>query len=271
VHPGESNSSFICEGIINLLSQKKYYIQYLLRRYIFIIFPMINPDGVVGGLYRKTLEGYDLNRQWEKPDEKLQPTIFAVKQYISQYIETNPMEAIFDLHGHSSLKNTFLFGCECSPYEPDYVSKNLAIKEFIKLLAKSCPYFSHNQSSLKVTKDKEGTARVVFRRQFGVEKTFTLETSVYGSDSLKDTDDTHFSITQLNQIGESLIRCIAFHSCSCNYHSILDIVDDEYVNTFIKAKVKPKKSKIRIHIANRSRVNLVDSITSKEDTQSKEY
>jgi hypothetical protein len=229
---------------------------------------MINPDGVVGGLYRKTLDGYDLNRQWEKPDKILQPTLYYIKEHLAEIIETNTLAAIFDLHGHSSSKNCFLYGCECSPYESDFVSKNFQIKEFLKLLAKSCPFISYNQSSLKVTKDKEGTARVVFRRQFNVDKTFTLETSAYGSDALRDSDDIHFTISHLGQIGESLIRCIALYTFGCNYHGISDIVDNNYVNNFIKSKSRPKKSKIRIHIAERSRENLVNSLTTKEESQS---
>ena len=49
----------------------------LLRKHFVIrIVPMLNPDGVIYGNYRCSLAGCDLNRQWQDPSKKLNPTIF---------------------------------------------------------------------------------------------------------------------------------------------------------------------------------------------------
>jgi murein tripeptide amidase MpaA len=53
VHPGESPSSYALEGIINFLLNKTDPRAYLLRKFfVFLIVPMLNPDGVYYGHYR---------------------------------------------------------------------------------------------------------------------------------------------------------------------------------------------------------------------------
>ena len=57
VHPGESNSSYAMKGILDLLtSQHKFAIQ-LRSKFVFMIVPMLNPDGVNYGNYRCSIFG----------------------------------------------------------------------------------------------------------------------------------------------------------------------------------------------------------------------
>lgn len=77
VHPGESNSSFIMEGIIDFLVSDKPAACKLRDSFVFKILPMLNPDGVIIGNYRCSLAGVDLNRQWANPNAKLHPEIYA--------------------------------------------------------------------------------------------------------------------------------------------------------------------------------------------------
>ena len=62
VHPGESNSSFVMEGLIRYLVSNETMAVQLRDRYVFKIVPMLNPDGVIIGNYRCSLSGHDLNR-----------------------------------------------------------------------------------------------------------------------------------------------------------------------------------------------------------------
>lgn len=62
VHPGESNSSFIIEGVINYIIGDETGANMLRNKFVFKIVPMLNPDGVVIGNYRCNLSGHDLNR-----------------------------------------------------------------------------------------------------------------------------------------------------------------------------------------------------------------
>ena len=79
VHPGESNSSFIVEGIIKFLTSNHREAKILRQNYIFKIIPMLNPDGVVYGNYRSSLLGVDLNRRWINPSKILHPSIYYTK------------------------------------------------------------------------------------------------------------------------------------------------------------------------------------------------
>lgn len=62
VHPGESNSSFVMEGLIQYLVSNEEPAKVLRERFVFKIVPMLNPDGVIIGNYRCSLSCHDLNR-----------------------------------------------------------------------------------------------------------------------------------------------------------------------------------------------------------------
>lgn len=79
VHPGESNSSFIMDGVLKFLTSNQREAKILRSNYIFKIVPMLNPDGVIYGNYRCSLLGVDLNRRWINPSKILHPTIYYTK------------------------------------------------------------------------------------------------------------------------------------------------------------------------------------------------
>lgn len=62
IHPGESNASYIVEGILLFLVSEDEVAKYLRNNFVFKIIPMLNPDGVLIGNYRTSLSGVDLNR-----------------------------------------------------------------------------------------------------------------------------------------------------------------------------------------------------------------
>lgn len=69
VHPGEVASSHCLTGMIRFLLNPKDLRAYLLRRlFVFMIVPMLNPDGVYEGNYRMDLLGRNLNRLYNSPD-----------------------------------------------------------------------------------------------------------------------------------------------------------------------------------------------------------
>ena len=78
-HPGETSSSFVLEGIVDFLTGDSADAAELLSKFVFKLVPMMNPDGVVVGNYRCSLEGYDLNRTWLTPLEDLTPSVYHVK------------------------------------------------------------------------------------------------------------------------------------------------------------------------------------------------
>ena len=67
VHPGETPSSFVCQGFLDFLVSAHPLANALRDALVFMVVPMLNPDGVYLGNYRCSLMGFDLNRQWNEP------------------------------------------------------------------------------------------------------------------------------------------------------------------------------------------------------------
>ena len=87
VHPGESNSSFIMDGIVELLLGDEREAKQLRDIFVFKVVPMLNPDGVIVGNYRCSLTGLDLNRQWANPSVKAAPEIAAMKEMVKKTLD----------------------------------------------------------------------------------------------------------------------------------------------------------------------------------------
>lgn len=73
IHPGETVSSFVCNGILEFLLSGSTKAKKLRQSFIFKIIPMMNPDGVIHGNYRSNISGFDLNRKWENPSKHYHP------------------------------------------------------------------------------------------------------------------------------------------------------------------------------------------------------
>jgi len=79
IHPGETNASWIVEGILEFLVSDEEEAVSLREKYVFKIIPMLNPDGVILGNYRWSLSGQDLNRQWIAATSRVFPEIYNTK------------------------------------------------------------------------------------------------------------------------------------------------------------------------------------------------
>ena len=65
VHPGESPASFCADGLLELVLRRDDENAKKLRdAYVFRVVPMLNPDGVARGHWRKDARGDDLNRMY---------------------------------------------------------------------------------------------------------------------------------------------------------------------------------------------------------------
>jgi len=86
VHPGETPSSFVMNGMISFLLCKEDVVAQALRRnYVFKIIPMLNPDGVFAGNYRTDIRGVNLNRVYNNPSPVYHSPIFAARSLIRYY------------------------------------------------------------------------------------------------------------------------------------------------------------------------------------------
>ena len=52
VHPGETNASWMMDGLIDALTASTERAASLRDDFVFVVVPMLNPDGVINGNYR---------------------------------------------------------------------------------------------------------------------------------------------------------------------------------------------------------------------------
>ncbi|KAM4675926.1 cytosolic carboxypeptidase 4 [Discoglossus pictus] len=189
VHPGESNASWVMKGTLEFLTSNDPIAEILREMFVFKIVPMLNPDGVINGNHRCSLNGEDLNRQWMSPKSNLQPTIYHLKgllYYLNNICKT-PM-VYCDYHGHSQRKNVFFYGCSIKEtlwqagcvVDSSTLLEDVGYRTLPKILNKIAPAFSMANSSFVVEKERESTARVVVWKEIGVLRSYTMESTYCG-------------------------------------------------------------------------------------------
>jgi len=209
VHPGETNASWMMQGVLEYLLGHTHTAKVLRDNFVFKIVPMLNPDGVIHGNYRCSLAGVDLNRRWLRPSKKLNPTIYYAKQTLKKFQEGRQVLIFCDMHGHSRKKNVFMYGCEQR-------SSEFRLHERIlpRLLWENALVFAYEDCSFAVTKSKDTTARVVVARELGITNSYTLEASFCGS-NFGRYNSCHFSTMHFEQVGRSFCETI-FDFCDPN-------------------------------------------------------
>ena len=109
IHPGESNASWLMRGVLEALLSEAPRSAELRKEFIFKIVPVLNPDGVVHGMYRCSLLGHDLNRIWADADSAMHPTIYSVQKMVSKLQKEKHRTVLYiDLHGHSVKQGVFV-------------------------------------------------------------------------------------------------------------------------------------------------------------------
>uniref|UniRef100_A0AAX7VAR5 Cytosolic carboxypeptidase 1 n=1 Tax=Astatotilapia calliptera TaxID=8154 RepID=A0AAX7VAR5_ASTCA len=194
VHPGETNASWVMKGTLEFLMGTSPLAASLREAYIFKIVPMLNPDGVINGNHRCSLSGEDLNRQWQNPNPELHPTIYHTKSLLQYLAHIQRAPLVFcDYHGHSRKKNVFMYGCSVketvwqsniSATSSD-LHEDLGYRTLPKILSQIAPAFSMASCSFVVERSKEATARVVVWREIGVQRSYTMESTLCGCDQGK--------------------------------------------------------------------------------------
>ncbi|XP_014027642.1 cytosolic carboxypeptidase 1 isoform X2 [Salmo salar] len=194
VHPGETNASWVMKGTLEFLMGSSPVAHSLREAYIFKIVPMLNPDGVVNGNHRCSLSGEDLNRQWQNPSPELHPTIYHTKSLLQYLAAIQRAPLVFcDYHGHSRKKNVFMYGCSLKEtvWETNIsatsceLHEDLGYRTLPKILSQMAPAFSMASCSFVVERSKEATARVVVWREIGVQRSYTMESTLCGCDQGK--------------------------------------------------------------------------------------
>lgn len=96
-HPGETLSSFFIEGVIEEILNSKD----ILEKYCYVIYPIVNMDGVKNGNHRYT-NGIDYNRSWNKKDEP------AEIKYIKEKLEILNIKYFIDVHNDEITSENYI-------------------------------------------------------------------------------------------------------------------------------------------------------------------
>jgi murein tripeptide amidase MpaA len=126
VHPGETSASYALEGIINFLLSRDERSNLLLKYFVFLVVPLVNPDGVYHGTYRMDTLGHNLNRFYSTAQSHKQPAIFAIQAIAAHY--SSRLAFFMDIHSHPHPnKGSFIYG-NCHPQLEEQTESQLYAK-----------------------------------------------------------------------------------------------------------------------------------------------
>eukprot|EP00494_Astrolonche_serrata_P029299 UN29566 len=154
VHPGEVPSSFVMEGVLSFLTGQDSRAKMLRDMFIFIIIPMINPDGVIKGHQRTNISGHNLNRIYHNPKKDLHPVIYHIKNDVLN-LYSDRLTYYFDLHAHARSRGCFFYGIPSK--DEDVYFKSLLFPKLAELNHYALQFHKRNfTANLMVKLDKNG-------------------------------------------------------------------------------------------------------------------
>ncbi|TDJ07482.1 MAG: hypothetical protein E2O68_03505 [Deltaproteobacteria bacterium] len=150
-HGNEGTANWIFEGFIVPYLKN----QELLSTTQIIVYPMINPDGVVGRS-RYNANGFDLNRTWESPVDEVK----LVADHLKTLISYNKIDFLLDMHSHKSEDIIYRV-------DEDYLSLDYYFNQstFIETLGR---YDFWQNGNYIVSNGKEGMSRIFFADNYKI-------------------------------------------------------------------------------------------------------
>ena len=220
VHPGETNSSIVIEGLIESLLSENTTAKNLRKKFIFKIVPMLNIDGVKLGNYRMNYLGLDLNRTWNESNILKNPTIFHIQKMLLKTLNSREIFLFCDFHGHSNKSNFFIYSCN---------KKNPSEKIFNHIFKNENCLFDMKSCIDRINPQKIKTARAIVRNKFNIELSLCLESSIsnYKSTSGNNQILFPFNIETYKKIGNDFLATLDKFSEPKIYSNYFNIVKIE--------------------------------------------
>ena len=253
VHPGESNGSYVIQGVIEFLLSNDPAAKNLRKTFIFKIIPMLNPDGVIRGNFRMNILGKDLNRMWEEPNENICPTIFNTIKMINKTLDSRDIYFFCDFHGHSNKYNFFLYSCKSKSDDlqldektiiPNPQKFKLTYYELVFqfILNKENSFLDRFSCTNKIAPSKTKTSRAILKKKFNVDFSYCLKTSIAAMKT-KEGNIIPFTINQYKKIGKDF--CVSLNKLiePKIFFSILSTIrfsKNERSSLYSKNKIKDK-------------------------------
>jgi hypothetical protein len=123
----------VIDFLMNTLDARAYFLRKL---FVFVLVPMLNPDGVARGHCRMDTLNQNLNRYYKEPTIEQQPSCYAIRKLVEHYNKDKRLFFYLDLHAHPANKGNFVFGNAIFDFVL-HVESNL----FPKLLSQNCINF----------------------------------------------------------------------------------------------------------------------------------
>ncbi|CAL4064990.1 unnamed protein product, partial [Meganyctiphanes norvegica] len=215
IHGGESPSSYIVQGMIEKLLGNNPIARTLRQYVVFLIVPMINPDGVHLGNYRSSVIGQDLNRLWGNPSHFGHPTVYAMRNLIMTLNEAPwcELDLVLDIHAHTSLLGTFVYG---NSYDDVYRHERHIV--FPKMMSHACPdYCADNTIYNKDPAKAQSARRWLCENLKDNSNVYSIHTSIYGYKNghgriIPYTEDSYLGV------GGNLVKAIL------DYYNFLGLI-----------------------------------------------
>ena len=144
MHPSETASSFALQGFMEKLfdfeAGHKSEASFLRHHFMFVIIPMVNPDGVSVGNSCATFSGQSLKKTFAHPDRFIHPESFYIRKLIHTLSQSNQIMFYTDFRSSDYHKNCWIAGCE----EKNFPGKKQ--REFPILMADWFKHFDLDKS-----------------------------------------------------------------------------------------------------------------------------
>ena len=219
IHPGESNGSYVIQGVIDFLLSNDPSAKNLRNNFIFKIIPMLNPDGVRRGNFRMNVLGKDLNRMWVEASVETCPTVYYSEQMILKTLDSRDIYFFCDFHGHSTKYNFFLYSCKSTneflqldeeTLIPNPQKNGLTFYELVfqNIFNKENKFLDIFSCVNKINPSKLKTSRALLKLKYNIDFSYGLETSIGGMKT-RDGKVIPFTISQYRKVGKDF--CVSLN------------------------------------------------------------
>jgi len=206
VHPGETPSSFVIQGLLDFLVSSHDIAASLREHIVFKIIPMLNPDGVFLGNQRCNVVGQDLNRAWAESNKFLHSEIIEVKKQLVYYDNHTKydLDMVLDIHAHTALTGLFIYG---NSYDDVYRYERHIV--FPKILSQNCEDFNCSNTIYNADQKKSGSVRRHMTTYLSHEvNTYTIEVSLLGYEDQEKRQIIPYTDDLYAKVGRNITRAL---------------------------------------------------------------